>query len=130
MRTRLQALLVAGCVAMLHAATALASPSDHARQAGPAGGEPGPLAQEVRPLPARPYTRLFQLPALPVSTTAGPVPPAPPAVRLPGPRGSTVVCGMTVIAADPRVDSKIFLGWPRGPARHARRVIRPPVCGS
>lgn len=43
-----------------------------------------------------------------------------------GPPRQTLICGMKVVAADPRIDPKMAKPAPRG--NFTLRVLRPPVC--
>ena len=72
---------------------------------------------QQQPSSSKPYRQLFEVPGLETSVKR----PAPIAT----PR---VVCGMTIIPADPSVDPKILVAPPREDTRHTPRVIPPPVC--
>ena len=39
-----------------------------------------------------------------------------------------VVCGMTVIPADPGIDPKFIVPLPDRPTRYTMRLIEPPIC--
>jgi hypothetical protein len=70
-----------------------------------------------------PFSRLFMGP----SAKAQPHPQGAREVTV-RPNSTRVVCGMTVIQADPSVDPRIALQVPENGQRHAIRRIRPPVC--
>ena len=72
-------------------------------------------ASQSSPAPANPYTKLFQLPK-------GLVDPRP-AERKP-----KVVCGMTIIPADPKIDPKMVVQRPFDGVDYKIRTIDPPVC--
>ena len=110
--------------------------------------DPSAAQQPDRPAPSAPGVARGQLPAVELQTTdqmsapqrtpfsrlfMGPsakVQPHPQDVREVEvrPNSTRVVCGMTVIQADPRVDPRIALQVPENGQQHAIRRITPPVC--
>ena len=87
----------------------------------------GTASQQPSPQPAPmrrvdPYKKLFQQP--PLDQTAR-------AERRADAAASTaprVVCGMTVIPADPNIDPKMIIRRPPDDTRYTIRVIPPPLC--
>jgi hypothetical protein len=81
------------------------------------------------PQPAKAQTRrkayrdLFDVPVI----TAGPMSPRPPA-RPALPPQPSIVCGMTLIPIDPRVDPRIYAPPRRDETKHVIRAIEPPMC--
>ena len=71
---------------------------------------------------ANPYQNLFKPPDLKAAARAEQ---RDNARRATEPR---VVCGMTVIPADPNIDPKIFVERPPDPTRYTMRIVPPPVC--
>lgn len=122
-------LLAAGLVAVVAGSPAAAGPADLASQVLSSGERRGLLVQDDRPAPARPFTRLFQVPPLSPAGAPRPAPrafpstPPPPATR-----GPSVLCGMVVIPADPGIDPKILASPPGGSARYSVRIVPPPAC--
>ena len=77
----------------------------------PAPSSSGP----VRPSPVNPYRNLFQ------PRDARPASPSEPAK-------AAIVCGMTVIQADPSLDSKM-VSPPKGDGvKYTIRAVPPPIC--
>ena len=69
-----------------------------------------------------PFRGLFQTEDLKAAAKKSQEPPAPQRPR--------VVCGMTVIAADPNIDPKMRIEPKPGHTRYTIRAIAPPVCNS
>ena len=46
----------------------------------------------------------------------------------PRPSAPRVVCGMTIIPADPKIDPKMAIGRPRDDVRYTMRSIEPSIC--
>ena len=69
-----------------------------------------------------PYSKLFQAPEV------KPQPAEPSPADAPATREPRVVCGMTIIPADPSIDPKIQITLPPSDVRHTIRVFSPPLC--
>ena len=69
-----------------------------------------------------PYARLFTAPEIEIQPQR-----QEPQVQ-PQPKSPRVVCGMTVIQADPSVDPRMVIPRVDDGPRHAIRTITPPVC--
>lgn len=94
------------------------------------------LAEQVVTPPDTPNVGAFQLPSAsrrsPYRNLFGP----PVARRVDEPRTAdtrtgqlpAVVCGMTILPADPAVDPKMLKTMPPADTRHTIRSIPPPVC--
>jgi hypothetical protein len=100
-----------------------------AAQAQPSVGVPAaarnaqPFALQPKPRPT-PYDTLFAPPATTV---------APGRDTSPSPRSSErpqppVVCGMTIVPADPAIDPGIHVEMARPDTRYTLRQITPPIC--
>lgn len=70
---------------------------------------------------ANPYGGLFKAPDITTSAASGAALP----VEARGPR---MVCGMTIIPADPKTDPKIAIEPKRRDTRYTIRAIEPPIC--
>lgn len=83
---------------------------------------PAPTAQSGWQRKSNPYSGLFQpfTPVKPNERTQA-TPPSTPAK----PR---VVCGMTVIPADPSIDPKFTIPPPDRSTKFTMRLIEPPIC--
>ena len=81
---------------------------------------------------SNPYAALFkgQLQVLPAPRTPLPAPAIPPlpfAVPVPS-NSSTVVCGMTIVPANPALDARMVVPVPPNSAKPSIRTITPRVC--
>jgi hypothetical protein len=47
---------------------------------------------------------------------------------VPGPAQSAVICGMTMVPADPKVDPKMRVAPPENDTKYAMKVVPPTVC--
>jgi hypothetical protein len=52
------------------------------------------------------------------------------ATLAPKEQNRTVRCGMTIIEADPMLDSKMAAGRPKDGTKYTIRTVPPPVCGA
>jgi len=87
----------------------------------PSGSSPTTRFGALRPQ-AQPYKNLFKAATLlpPVATQSAPTDPSRP----------TVVCGMTVIPANPKIDPKMNVTPKTDGTRYTIRAIEPPICGA
>jgi hypothetical protein len=72
------------------------------------------VAGNWQPAMNNPYSKLFQPAPLPAAKTEAPKP--------------RVVCGMTVVPADPRLDARMLVEMKKKDTRYTMRVIPPPIC--
>jgi hypothetical protein len=81
-----------------------------------------PAAQSAWQRRSNPYSSLFQpAPLVKPGEHTQAMPPPPPAKP-------KVVCGMTVIPADPRIDPKFTIAPPDRQTKYTIRAIEPPIC--
>lgn len=71
------------------------------------------------------YSRLFQVPDLETQTPTPSISVATPPPNMKQPR---VVCGMTVIPADPSIDPEMSADPRRSDTQYSMRTMQPPVC--
>jgi hypothetical protein len=89
---------------------------------------------------ANPYLNLFsaqlstaQPPMLPARPAFPVTPPSTPELlarprALSAAQGPAVVCGMTVVEGDPKIDARIFVAAPRRDVKPMMRIVSPTVC--
>lgn len=73
-------------------------------------------------LRSNPYSRLFPVPGVEAVAQPQPTPRRAPAAE------PKVVCGMTLIPADPQIDPRFAIPIPQDGTRFTIRAIEPPVC--
>ena len=88
----------------------------------PSGSSPTTRLGALRPQAAQPHQSVFKATSLlpPVATPSAATDPSKP----------TVVCGMTLIPANPKLDPKM-LGTPKADGtRYTIRPVPPPICST